>query len=147
MPRSSPRDAKDEHSGSHLFENVVNPFCGTLADDLDVERTPSGLKVVKNGCSQSIAGFERKLPPANPSVKGKDVALSKAVEEAATVGSGTHEKTVHRRNDPQARQVAGKGAGTLLADAINDDVSGTDGALPRGRARPGRTQGAFPGRC
>ena len=33
MPRSSPQ------SGSHLFENVVNPFCGTLADDLDVERT------------------------------------------------------------------------------------------------------------
>ena len=57
MPRSSPQ------SGSHLFENVVNPFCGTLADDLDVERTEAGLKVVKNGCSQSVAGFERKLPP------------------------------------------------------------------------------------
>src|SRR5262245_4951785 len=77
MPRSNPQ------SGSHLFENVVNPFCGTLADDLDVERTDAGLKVVKNGCSQSVAGFERKLPAANPSVNGKNVELSAAIEEAA----------------------------------------------------------------
>ncbi|MGD9501453.1 MAG: formylmethanofuran dehydrogenase [Methyloceanibacter sp.] len=83
MPRSTPRDAKDEHSGSHLFENVVNPFCGTLADDLEVERTDGGLKVVKNGCSQSVAGFERKLPPASPAVNGKDVELGAAIEEAA----------------------------------------------------------------
>ena len=83
MPRSSPRDAKDEPSGSRLFENVVNPFCGTLADDLDVERTEGGLKVVKNGCSQSIAGFERKLPPANPAVNGKDVGFAAAIKQAA----------------------------------------------------------------
>ena len=83
MPRSNPREAKDEQSGSQLFENVVNPFCGTLADDLDVERTEAGLKVVKNGCSQSVAGFERKLPPASPSVNGKDVDLSAAIKEAA----------------------------------------------------------------
>src|SRR5687767_11435760 len=83
MPRSSPGQAKVEHSGSHLFENVVNPFCGMLCDDLVVERTKTGLKVAKNGSSQSIAGFERKLPPANPSVKGKDVALAAAVKEAA----------------------------------------------------------------
>src|SRR5262245_31063845 len=56
MARSSPREAKDERSGARLFESVVNPFCGTLADDLDVERTGAGLKVVKNGCSQSVAG-------------------------------------------------------------------------------------------
>jgi formylmethanofuran dehydrogenase subunit B len=83
MPRSSPGQAKAEHPGSYLFENVVNPFCGTLCDDLVVERTKTGLKVAKNGSSQSIAGFERKLPPANPSVKGKDVALAAAVKEAA----------------------------------------------------------------
>ena len=83
MPRSSPREAKDERSGPHLFKNVVNPFCGTLADDLDVERTEAGLKVVTNGCSQSVAGFERKLPPANPTVNGKEVDLSTAIKEAA----------------------------------------------------------------
>jgi formylmethanofuran dehydrogenase subunit B len=77
MPRSS------QQSGSHLFENVVNPFCGTLPDDLDVERTDAGLKVVKNGCSQSVAGFERKLPPAKPQFGGKDVDLATAVKEAA----------------------------------------------------------------
>ena len=83
MPSISPRQPKGKRVSSRVFENVVNPFCGTLCDDLVVERSEAGLKVVKNGCSQSIAGFERKLPPANPSVKGKDVALSKAVEEAA----------------------------------------------------------------
>jgi formylmethanofuran dehydrogenase subunit B len=66
-----------------VFENVVNPFCGTLPDDLTVERSEQGLKVVKNGCAQSAAGFERKLPPAQPQVGGKDVDLSKAVKEAA----------------------------------------------------------------
>ena len=83
MPNMSPRQPKGERASPKLFENVVNPFCGTLCDDLVVERTEAGLKVVKNGCGQSIAGFERKLPPASPAVNGKDVALPAAVKEAA----------------------------------------------------------------
>ncbi|MGH6802078.1 MAG: formylmethanofuran dehydrogenase [Methyloceanibacter sp.] len=83
MPSSSARKAKGERASTELFENVTNPFCGTLPDDLTVERTDKGLKVLKNGCAKSIAGFERKLPPASPQVKGKDVDLAKAIQEAA----------------------------------------------------------------
>jgi formylmethanofuran dehydrogenase subunit B len=83
MPNSEARKAKSARAGQEVFENVVNPFCGTLPDDLTVERSEQGLKVVKNGCAQSAAGFERKLPPAQPQVGGKDVDLSKAVKEAA----------------------------------------------------------------
>ena len=83
MPSVSPRQPKGERANQKRFENVVNPFCGTLCDDLVVERTSTGLKVVENGSAQSIAGFERKLPPASPAVNGKDVDLSKAVKEAA----------------------------------------------------------------
>ena len=68
MPRSNARKAKGERASSELFENVTNPFCGTLPDDLTVERTDKGLKVLKNGCAKSVAGFERKLPEARPQV-------------------------------------------------------------------------------
>jgi formylmethanofuran dehydrogenase subunit B len=70
-------------TSSELFENVACPFCGMLCDDLEVERGASGLKVRKAGCGRAIAGFERKLPPASPQVKGKDVTLAEAVKEAA----------------------------------------------------------------
>src|SRR6185312_70687 len=83
MPNSSARKAKAERSGKELFANVASPFCGTLPDDLTVERTESGLKVVKNGCSQSVAGFERKLPPSTPQIGGKEVDLATAVKQAA----------------------------------------------------------------
>ena len=83
MPSSNARKAKGERASSELFENVTNPFCGTLPDDLTVERTDKGLKVLKNACVKSVAGFERKLPPASPQIRGKDVDLAKAIQEAA----------------------------------------------------------------
>jgi len=83
MPSSNARKAKGERASRELFENVTNPFCGTLPDDLVVERTDKGLKVIKNGCAKSTAGFERKLPPASPQVGGKDVSLDAAVKQAA----------------------------------------------------------------
>jgi formylmethanofuran dehydrogenase subunit B len=83
MPSSNARKAKGERASSELFENVTNPFCGTLPDDLTVERTDKGLKVLKNGCAKSVAGFERKLPEARPQVKGKEVDLNTAIQEAA----------------------------------------------------------------
>ena len=83
MPSSNARKAKGERASSELFENVTNPFCGTLPDDLTVERTDKGLKVLNNGDGKSVAGFERKLPPSSPQVKGKDVDLAKAIQEAA----------------------------------------------------------------
>ena len=67
MPSSSARKAKPERASKELFENVTNPFCGTLPDDLTVERTEKGLKVLNNGDGKSVAGFERKLPAVEPS--------------------------------------------------------------------------------
>lgn len=83
MPSSNARKAKGERASSELFENVTTPFCGMLCDDLTVERTDKGLKVLKNACGKSVAGFERKLPEARPRIKGKDVDLAKAIQEAA----------------------------------------------------------------
>ena len=76
MPSSSARKAKSERARKHLFENVTNPFCGTLPDDLTVERTEQGLKVLNHGDGKSVAGFERKLPASSPQVKGKLDALA-----------------------------------------------------------------------
>jgi formylmethanofuran dehydrogenase subunit B len=83
MTSSTARKAKGERAGKEVFENVASPFCGTLPDDLTVERTEKGLKIVANGCSQSAAGFERKLPPSSPQIGGKDVDLAASVKEAA----------------------------------------------------------------
>jgi formylmethanofuran dehydrogenase subunit B len=83
MPSSNARKARAERASKELFENVTNPFCGTLPDDLTVERTGSGLKVLDHGDGKSVAGFERKLPASSPQIKGKDVDLAKAIEQAA----------------------------------------------------------------
>ncbi len=83
MSSSIVRRAKGERAEATVFEDVTNPFCGTLPDDLVVERTDQGLKVLKNGCGKSVAGFERMLPPSSPQVNGKDVDLDKAIKEAA----------------------------------------------------------------
>jgi formylmethanofuran dehydrogenase subunit B len=83
MTKSTARQATAGRATSKLFENVTDPFDGTLNDDLVVELTDKGLKVVKNGSARSVAGFERKLPEASPQVGGKNVSLDKAVAEAA----------------------------------------------------------------
>ena len=83
MMSSPARKAKGERGESTVFEDVASPFCGTLPDDLVVERTERGLKVTKNGDARSVAGFERKLPPSAPKIGGKDVALDRAIKEAA----------------------------------------------------------------
>jgi formylmethanofuran dehydrogenase subunit B len=85
MPTSNARNATGERAPSELFENVTCPFCGMLCDDLEVERSGDTLKVRKNGCGRAVAGFERKLPPSSPQVKGKDVALPEAIQAAATL--------------------------------------------------------------
>ena len=46
-------------AASELYQNVTCPFCGLLCDDLEIARTGSALKVLKNGCPRSAAGFQR----------------------------------------------------------------------------------------
>jgi formylmethanofuran dehydrogenase subunit B len=83
MPCQAARQAKAERASKEVFENVANPFDGMLPDDLVVERTDNGLKVIRNGDGKSVAGFERRLPLSSPQVKGKDVNLDKAIHEAS----------------------------------------------------------------
>jgi formylmethanofuran dehydrogenase subunit B len=85
MSGSTARQAKAGRADTELFENVACPFCGMLCDDLEVERRGDTLKVRKNGCEKSVAGFERKLPAASPMVGGKDVALPAAIKQAAAL--------------------------------------------------------------
>lgn len=79
------REAGGERAASHQFENVACPFCGLLCDDLDVSRNDGVLKVRKNGCEKAIAGFERPMGSPKPSVAGKDVDLTKAIQTAAAL--------------------------------------------------------------
>ncbi len=83
MPNSIAPDATSERAETEIYDNVTCPFCGILCDDLEVERTGHSLKVLKNGCGRSTAGFERKLPPSSPQIEGKDVELPKAIKAAA----------------------------------------------------------------
>lgn len=70
---------------SELYQNVTCPFCGLLCDDLEVSRTGTTLKVVKNGCPKAAAGFQRVLPEAKPTVGGKEVSLDEAIAAAAAI--------------------------------------------------------------
>lgn len=72
-----------EGAASEVYQNVACPFCGLLCDDLEIARSGTTLKVAKNGCPRSVAGFERALPAAKPQVGGKDVDLKEAVGAAA----------------------------------------------------------------
>lgn len=69
-------------TNAEVFENVPCPFCGLLCDDLQITRTGRDLKVDKNGCKRSAAGFERPLPQSSPQIDGRDVSLDEAIAEA-----------------------------------------------------------------
>ncbi len=73
---------KSGRATTETYENVPDPFCGMLSDDLVVERTDKGLKILQHGDEVSRAGFERKLPKASPAIKGRPVELSQAIAEA-----------------------------------------------------------------
>jgi formylmethanofuran dehydrogenase subunit B len=80
---SAQSDGLGGGAASELYENVTCPFCGLLCDDLEISRTGSALKVIKNGCPRSNAGFERTLPAATPLVDGKEASLEAAIAAAA----------------------------------------------------------------
>ena len=70
---------------TELFENVACPFCGLICDDLAIESKDGALKVKKAGCGRAVAGFERKLPAASPTLRGKEVSLDEAIAAAASL--------------------------------------------------------------
>jgi formylmethanofuran dehydrogenase subunit B len=85
MPAPNARKTTGERAPSERFEDVSCPFCGLLCDDLEIERNGATLKILKNSCDKAIAGFERRLPPASPTVNGKDVEQAKAIMAAAAL--------------------------------------------------------------
>ncbi|MFN0219313.1 MAG: formylmethanofuran dehydrogenase [Hyphomicrobium sp.] len=72
-------------AGANHFENVACPFCGILCDDLEIGPSANGLKVLKNGCVKSRAGFERPQIEPKPQIDGKDTTLDEAVAAAAAL--------------------------------------------------------------
>ena len=78
-------ESEKSRNDANLYENVACPFCGILCDDLEIGLTAGGLKVLKNGCVKSVAGFERPLLEPSPQVDGKDVPLAEAISVAASL--------------------------------------------------------------
>lgn len=76
-------ESEKSRNGANHFENVACPFCGILCDDLEIGHSGDGLKVLKNGCVKSVAGFERPHSVPAPQIDGKDVSLDEAVTAAA----------------------------------------------------------------
>ena len=76
-------ESEKSRNGANHYENVACPFCGILCDDLEIGPSGDGLKVLKNGCVKSVAGFERPLVEPNPQVDGNDVSLDEAIATAA----------------------------------------------------------------
>lgn len=67
------------------FEAVTCPACGLLCDDLKIAHNNNHLKVMANGCTKSIAFFERISNASTPTVAGKPVELKSAIEKAAEI--------------------------------------------------------------
>jgi formylmethanofuran dehydrogenase subunit B len=128
MQDSSARKATGERTTHEVFENVACPFCGMLCDDLEVERSDGAVKVLKNGCDRSIAGFERKLPPSSPQVQGKDVTLAEAVAESAAL--------IRKADSPLFGGLATGVEGMRAAMALAERAGGVvDHALSEGQYR------------
>jgi formylmethanofuran dehydrogenase subunit B len=128
MQDQSARKAAGGRATHELFENVACPFCGLLCDDLEIENRDGALKVLKNGCWRSVAGFERKLPPSSPQIKGKDVAFAEAVKEAAAL--------IGKANCPLFGGLATGVEGMRAAMALAERAGGiVDHALSEGQYR------------
>ncbi len=127
MQDQSARKATGERA-TQVFENVTCPFCGMLCDDLEVENRDGTLKVLKNGCERSVIGFERKLPPSNPQIQGKDVSLAEAVTEAAAL--------IRKADNPLFGGLAAGVEGMRAALALAERAGGVvDHALSEGQYR------------
>lgn len=77
-----PRDGGSAGSSQH-FTSVTCPFCGLHCDDLEVAAAGRHLRVVRNGCLNAKAGFERAIADLRPQIAGRDVPLGDAIAEAA----------------------------------------------------------------
>jgi formylmethanofuran dehydrogenase subunit B len=70
-------------STTQVWENVPSPFCGVASDDLKIEVQGTQVKVLENGDTVTVAGFEQPLTDTRPRVGGQPVGLNEAVAAAA----------------------------------------------------------------
>lgn len=69
-----------------LHKSVVCPFCGCLCDDLEVEVQDGKITSTKNACPIGRSKFlSHEEDRAKPMVRGKEVGLEEAIEEAARI--------------------------------------------------------------
>ncbi|MCA1853199.1 MAG: formylmethanofuran dehydrogenase subunit B [Beggiatoa sp.] len=68
------------------LSSVPCPFCSMLCDDLVLEGTSGGgLRVVENGCTRAVAGFERPSLRVEPRIAGKPATREDAYARAAAL--------------------------------------------------------------
>ncbi|MCX7111281.1 MAG: formylmethanofuran dehydrogenase subunit B [Proteobacteria bacterium] len=70
-------------SSSQIWENVPSPFCGISSDDLKIQVTGNGIKVLEHGDAVTQAGFEQPITDTQPRVIGKTVSMEEAIAAAA----------------------------------------------------------------
>ena len=67
-----------------VLEAVTCTACGLLCDDLSINRDAQGaLKVAANGCTKSVAFFERPVTATQARVAGKPTELQTAIDAAS----------------------------------------------------------------
>ena len=68
------------------FEAVTCPACGLLCDDVRIARGSTGLlTVIEKGCAKSVKFFERAVQTTSPSIAGKAVSLTEALNKSAEI--------------------------------------------------------------
>ena len=80
------------NSSASTFEAVTCPACGLLCDDVRIERDSTDrLKVIDKGCAKSVTFFERVVQKSSPSITGKAVSLTEAINKAADILRSTNQ--------------------------------------------------------
>jgi formylmethanofuran dehydrogenase subunit B len=74
-----------ESTQPKVFANVPSPFCGIASDDLKIEVDGHRLKVLENGDSVTVPGFEQPVGDTEPRIAGQVVSLEQAVARTAEI--------------------------------------------------------------
>jgi formylmethanofuran dehydrogenase subunit B len=74
-----------DNISAKVWDNVPSPFCGIASDDLKIEVSGSGVRVLANGDAVTIPGFEQPVTDTAPRIAGKQVSLDEAVQRAAAI--------------------------------------------------------------
>lgn len=74
-----------ESTQTRVFENVPSPFCGIASDDLKIEVEGLKVRILENGDTVTISGFEQPIADTVPRIGGAPATLDQAVARAAEI--------------------------------------------------------------